>query len=104
MARGFLSGFAKASIFRKLDVLGAGSDDEFWKDGSSRVMRLSRVGLEEGGVGLGVDGDEESFGLRGSTPEVSKRACMCTNRFEPRSEGEHLRLGSCGFIKGRRDT
>jgi hypothetical protein len=47
--RGFLSGFAKAMIFRKLDTLGAvaGDSDELWpKNGSSRVMRARRVGID----------------------------------------------------------
>lgn len=43
IARGFLSGFAKAMIFRKLDALGAVDSDEVWKDGSTRVMRARRV-------------------------------------------------------------
>lgn len=46
IARGFRSGFARAIIFRKLDVLGAVDSDEFWEDGSSRVMRARSVGLE----------------------------------------------------------
>lgn len=46
MTRGFRSGFAKAMIFRKLDAVGAGdSSNDCRKDGSNRVMRVSRGGF-----------------------------------------------------------
>ena len=84
MARGFLSGFAKAMIFRKLDALGAGdSDDEFRKDGSKRVMRVRGVGFAWRGVELCRDGDEQGFGIRVSGPEVKKRVCRFGKAFAP---------------------